>query len=50
MCARPFSIALKCPQKAITGEKKKSHHIDQDKCIKCGICYNACKFDAIIIH
>jgi len=41
--------ALKCPQKAITGEKKKLHYLDQDKCIKCGICYDACKFDAIVV-
>jgi len=41
--------ALKCPQKAITGEKKKPHTLNQDECIKCGICYEACKFDAIVI-
>lgn len=42
--------ALKCPQKAITGEKKKPHILNQDECIKCGICYEACKFDAIVIR
>ena len=42
--------ALKCPQEAIAGEKKKPHTLDQDECIKCGICYEACKFDAIIIR
>jgi len=41
--------ALKCPEKAITGEKKKPHELDQDKCIKCGICYDACKFNAVVI-
>ena len=41
--------ALKCPQEAITGEKKEPHRLDQDKCIKCGICYDACKFDAIVV-
>lgn len=41
--------ALKCPQKAITGEKKKLHKLDQEMCIKCGICYDACKFNAILI-
>lgn len=41
--------ALKCPEKAITGEKKKLHYLDQDKCIKCTICYEACKFNAIAI-
>jgi len=41
--------ALKCPQEAITGEKKETHQLDQDKCIKCGVCYDACKFDAIVV-
>ena len=35
------------PGNAITGEKKKTHVIDQAKCIKCGACYEACKFGAI---
>ena len=41
--------SLKCPEEAIAGEKKKPHLLDQDKCIKCGICYDVCKFDAIAI-
>jgi NADH-quinone oxidoreductase subunit F len=41
--------ALKCPQEAITGKKKEPHFLDQDKCIKCGICYDACKFKAVIV-
>ncbi len=36
-----------CPTNAIAGEKKEIHIIDQSKCIKCGACYGACKFDAI---
>lgn len=36
-----------CPTKAITGERKHKHLIDQDKCIKCGACYDACKFNSI---
>ncbi|MGD8256103.1 MAG: NADH-ubiquinone oxidoreductase-F iron-sulfur binding region domain-containing protein [Desulfobacterales bacterium] len=39
----------KCPQDAISGEKKKPHELHQDKCIKCGICYDGCKFNAIIV-
>ena len=39
----------KCPQDAVTGEKKEPHQINQDLCIKCGICYEGCKFDAIKI-
>ena len=41
--------AKKCPQGAITGEKKEPHKLDNEKCIKCGICYDVCKFDAILI-
>ncbi|MCJ7684174.1 MAG: 4Fe-4S binding protein [Desulfobacteraceae bacterium] len=41
--------ALKCPQEAITGEKKQPHALNQDECIKCSICYEACKFGAIAI-
>jgi NAD-dependent dihydropyrimidine dehydrogenase PreA subunit len=32
---------------AILGEKKKAHYIIDEKCIRCGSCYNACKFNAI---
>lgn len=37
-----------CPEGAIEGEKKKVHKIIQEKCVKCGICFETCKFDAII--
>src|ERR1017187_10136043 len=36
-----------CPTQAITGEKKKPHHIDQELCIKCGACATACKIHAV---
>jgi NADH:ubiquinone oxidoreductase subunit F (NADH-binding)/(2Fe-2S) ferredoxin len=39
-----------CPQEAITGERKEPHRINQDKCIKCGICLENCKFDAIKVE
>ena len=42
LCAR------NCPVNAITGEVKKPHEINQDICIKCGKCYQSCKFDSII--
>jgi NAD-dependent dihydropyrimidine dehydrogenase PreA subunit len=34
----------------ITGQKKKPHVIDQTVCIKCGVCRESCKFDAIIVE
>jgi len=36
-----------CPAEAIAGEKKERHRIDPAKCIRCGACRSACKFDAI---
>ena len=41
LCAR------KCPVNVIAGERKKVHEIDQAGCIKCGECFNACKFGAV---
>ena len=39
----------KCPVKAISGEKKKVHVIDQSLCIKCMECYKNCKFRSVKI-
>jgi NADH:ubiquinone oxidoreductase subunit F (NADH-binding)/(2Fe-2S) ferredoxin len=36
-----------CPAGAITGEKKKPHHINQELCIKCRSCFERCKFDSV---
>jgi len=36
-----------CPTEAISGEKKKPHHIDPELCIKCGACATACKIHAV---
>ena len=42
LCAR------KCPVGAISGSVKNPHSIDTNKCIKCGVCIDSCKFGAII--
>jgi len=36
-----------CPTDAIAGEKKKIHVLDQEKCIRCGVCYDACKYGSV---
>jgi NADH:ubiquinone oxidoreductase subunit F (NADH-binding)/NAD-dependent dihydropyrimidine dehydrogenase PreA subunit len=36
-----------CPAGAITGEKKKPHRIDPEICIRCGACFDVCKFKSI---
>jgi len=37
-----------CPVEAIHGEKKMFHTIDEEVCIRCGLCISTCKFDAIV--
>lgn len=46
-CTGCSVCAKACPQKAISGEKKKMYHIDTSLCDRCGICVSTCKFDAI---
>ncbi|QUH24643.1 NADH-quinone oxidoreductase subunit NuoF [Serpentinicella alkaliphila] len=36
-----------CPVECIEGNTKEAHKIDPEKCIKCGACFEACKFNAI---
>ncbi|MBO5421363.1 MAG: NADH-quinone oxidoreductase subunit NuoF [Clostridia bacterium] len=40
----------KCPVNAIIGSVKNPHIIDTEKCIRCGACYNSCKFEAIVME
>jgi NADH-quinone oxidoreductase subunit F len=39
-----------CPQHCISGKKKKLHTIDSSLCIRCGICYDECPVDAVIVE
>ena len=39
-----------CPVGAISGEPKQPHTIDISTCIKCGVCYQTCKFEAIVVE
>jgi NADH:ubiquinone oxidoreductase subunit F (NADH-binding)/(2Fe-2S) ferredoxin/NAD-dependent dihydropyrimidine dehydrogenase PreA subunit len=39
-----------CPTGAVSGEKKQAHAIDIVKCIKCGACFDACKFNAVKVE
>jgi NADH-quinone oxidoreductase subunit F len=48
-CTGCMLCARVCPTKAAHGERKKVHVIDQETCIRCGLCNEACRFDAIEI-
>ena len=40
----------KCPVDAIEGDVRQPHIIDNELCIKCGECYDVCRFDAVIVR
>jgi NADH:ubiquinone oxidoreductase subunit F (NADH-binding)/(2Fe-2S) ferredoxin len=49
-CTGCTLCAKNCPVPCIAGERKKLHVIDQEKCIKCGMCLTVCKFDAVRVQ
>jgi NADH:ubiquinone oxidoreductase subunit F (NADH-binding)/(2Fe-2S) ferredoxin/Pyruvate/2-oxoacid:ferredoxin oxidoreductase delta subunit len=50
LCPGCMACLKPCPSGAITGEKKKVHVIDPDKCIKCGICMEVCTYGAVEVE
>ena len=46
-CTGCLICKKKCPEQCISGAKDELHVIDQSKCIKCGVCYDVCKYDAV---
>ena len=46
-CTGCTVCARNCPVEAITGERRHTHVIDPNTCIRCGICAQVCNFNAI---
>jgi len=46
-CIGCTTCARNCPVECITGVRKEPHLIDQMRCIKCGRCFEVCRFDAV---
>jgi len=46
-CTGCTICARRCPVFCISGSRKQIHEINEVECIKCGECFNVCKFDAI---
>ena len=47
VCKRCRLCVKNCPANAISGDRDKGYSIDQEKCIKCGRCFEVCKFEAV---
>lgn len=48
-CTGCTVCAKNCPTNCISGKRKEVHFISQADCIKCGLCFSKCKFEAIKI-
>jgi ferredoxin len=46
-CVGCTACARNCPVTCIAGTRKEVHVIDQNRCIKCGRCFEVCRFDAV---
>jgi len=46
-CTGCTRCVKECPQEAISGERNKPHVIDISNCVKCGICREVCRFEAV---
>jgi len=46
-CIGCTACVRNCPVNCIAGQRKEVHVIDQSRCIKCGQCFEFCRFNAV---
>jgi NADH-quinone oxidoreductase subunit F len=49
-CTGCLACVRECPVEAIAGEGGEPQEIDQELCVKCGMCHAVCKFDAVKVE
>jgi NADH-quinone oxidoreductase subunit F len=49
-CTGCLACLRECQVGAITGEVEEPQEIDQELCVKCGMCHAVCKFDAVKVE
>ena len=50
LCTGCMVCARNCPSDAISGEKRQPHVIDPELCVRCGMCKEVCKFNAVMVR
>ncbi len=49
-CTGCLACVRECPVGAITGLKKQPQELNQELCIKCGLCFESCQFEAVKVE
>jgi NADH-quinone oxidoreductase subunit F len=49
-CTGCTLCAKRCPTSAITGKPKNLHILNDAKCIRCGVCFDVCRFGAVEVR
>ncbi len=49
-CTGCMACVKPCPVQAITGKKNEPHLLDIERCTRCGVCNQVCKFDSIMVE